>query len=103
MLTRRGAFRAGGGLVEDVVGEERKGPPPAAADGWEVQHSSQLQRRGMMLWAAELEFEHPVDGRRMVLSAPESKKFEKLMEKEEARWQRLGEAWKKGESRKGEL
>ena len=49
----------------------------------------------MMLWAAGLEFEHPVDGRRMVLSAPESKKFEKLMEKEEARWNRLGDAWGK--------
>jgi hypothetical protein len=49
----------------------------------------------MMLWAAGLEFEHPVDGRRMVLLAPESKKFEKLMEKEEARWNRLGDAWGK--------
>lgn len=65
--------------------------PPDAGEGWDVAHTAVLQRKGMLLWASEVVLQHPLDGREMRISAPESKKFGEVMSKEQSRWDRLGE------------
>jgi RluA family pseudouridine synthase len=53
--------------------------------------ASTVKHKGLFLTASELNFNHPINGKPLTVSVPIPRKFEKRLQSEESRWQRLKE------------
>ncbi len=65
--------------------------PPASSSRY-PRPSQAVEDCGLMLWAAELELSHPIDGRPLRFAQPPPPKYQAFLAREAARWHKFYEA-----------